>query len=61
MNALAADLGRALAEGGAAERARRSLREYVRQAWHVVEPSTPYIDGWHIGAIAEHLEAVTAA
>src|SRR5207237_7480 len=49
-NALAVDLSRALAEGGAAERARRSLREYVRQAWHVVEPSTPYVHGWHIDA-----------
>lgn len=42
------------------ERARRRLAEYVRQAWHVVEPTTPYIHGWHIDAIAEHLEAVTA-
>ena len=58
--ALASDLGRALVEGGAAERARRRLRDYVRQAWHVVEPSTPYVHGWHIDAMCEHLEAVTA-
>jgi hypothetical protein len=60
VNALAADLGRALSDGGAAERARRSLREYIRMAWHVVEPSTPYVHGWHIDAMCEHLEAVTA-
>jgi len=37
-----------------------SLHNFVRQAWHVVEPATPFIDGWHIGAICEHLEAVMA-
>jgi predicted phage terminase large subunit-like protein len=42
-----------------AELARRSLMEFIRQAWHVVEPGTPYIHGWHVEAIAEHLEAVT--
>lgn len=42
-----------------AERARRSLREYIRQAWHVVEPTTPFVDGWHLQAICDHLEAVT--
>jgi predicted phage terminase large subunit-like protein len=41
-----------------AERERRSLSEYIRQAWRVVEPSTDYVSGWHIDAIAEHLEAV---
>jgi predicted phage terminase large subunit-like protein len=25
----------------------------------VVEPATPFVDGWHLGAICEHLEAVT--
>jgi hypothetical protein len=32
----------------------------IRHAWHVVEPSTPYLENWHIDLIAEHLEAVTA-
>jgi hypothetical protein len=36
-----------------------SLRLYIRQAWHIVEPSTVYLDNWHIDLIAEHLEAVT--
>lgn len=37
-----------------------SLAGYVRRAWHVVEPAAPYVHGWHIDAIAEHLEAVSA-
>jgi predicted phage terminase large subunit-like protein len=41
------------------ELARRSLREFVRQAWHVVEPATEYVPGWHLDAITEHLEAVS--
>ena len=44
-----------------AERAVRSLREFVRQAWPVVEPSTPFVPGFHIDAIIEHLDAVTRA
>lgn len=42
-----------------AERARRSLREFIQQAWQVLEPDTPYQHNWHIDAKAEHLEAVT--
>lgn len=41
------------------ERARRSLREFCKQAWPIVEPNREYQDNWHIGAICEHLEAVT--
>jgi hypothetical protein len=39
---------------------RDDLRLYIRQAWHVVEPSTIYLENWHIDLIAEYLEAVTA-
>jgi len=42
-----------------AERCRRSLRTYIERAWHLVEPKRPFVPGWHIDAIAEHLEAVT--
>lgn len=42
------------------ERCRRSLREFCRQAWPIVEPNREFQDNWHIGAICEHLEAVTA-
>ncbi len=41
-----------------AERARRSLSEFIKQAWHVVEPATQYIHGWHIDAISDHLTAL---
>ena len=37
----------------------RSLAGFVREAWHIVEPTTEYVHGWHIDAIYEHLEAVT--
>lgn len=40
------------------ELAERKLIEFVRQAWHVLEPDTQFIDGWHLHAICEHLEAV---
>ena len=38
----------------------RKLVNFVRRAWPVVEPGTAYVHGWHIDAIAEHLEAVSA-
>ncbi len=36
-----------------------SLADFLRQAWHVVEPTTPLTWGPHLDAICEHLEAVT--
>ena len=41
------------------ELAARSFREFVLQAWAVIEPLTPFVPGWHIDAIIEYLEAVT--
>ena len=41
------------------ELAERSLSEFIKQAWHVLEPGQAYSHGWHIDAMAEHLEAVT--
>jgi len=45
------------------ELARRSLTDFIRMAWHVLEPSrrgeSTYKHGWHIEAIADHLTAVT--
>jgi len=38
---------------------RDDLRLYIGQAWHVVEPSTVYLENWHIDLIAEHFEAVS--
>lgn len=36
-----------------------SLVEFTKQAWHIIEPSTEYVDNWHVHAISEHLEAVS--
>jgi predicted phage terminase large subunit-like protein len=38
--------------------AERSLADFVRQAWPILEPKTRFEDNWHIDFIAEHLEAV---
>jgi predicted phage terminase large subunit-like protein len=32
---------------------------FLSSAWSAVEPETPFVDGWHLGAICEHLTAVT--
>ena len=40
--------------------AERSLRKYVDQAWPLVEPGRPFVPGYHIDAICEHLEAVSS-
>ena len=39
---------------------RRRLGNFIRRAWSVLEPGQPYVHGWHMDAISEHLEAVTA-
>lgn len=37
---------------------RDSFYAYMRAAWPHIE-SAPYIDNWHVGAVCEHLQAVT--
>ena len=37
-----------------------SLYEFFKLSWPYIEGRIPYIDSWHIRAIAEHLEAVYA-
>ena len=41
------------------EQARRSLKEFLIQAWPVLEPTTKLEGGIHIDAICAHLQAVT--
>jgi predicted phage terminase large subunit-like protein len=41
-------------------RAEKRLANYIRLMWHVAEPKKPIIWNWHLDAICEHLEAVTA-
>jgi predicted phage terminase large subunit-like protein len=36
------------------------LSTFVEHAWPIVEPATPFVHGWHIDVVCEHLEAVTA-
>ncbi len=38
----------------------RTLVGFIKEAWHVIEPSNPYVHGWHIDAVCEHLQAVSA-
>ena len=40
------------------EKAERNLSEFIKQAWHVIEPGTPYVENWHIDLISEYLQAV---
>lgn len=39
------------------EKLRRSLREFIKEAWPIVEPGVKYKHNWHIDAICDHLEA----
>lgn len=39
--------------------AERKLAEFVKQMWPSMDPH-PYVHGWHIDAICEHVEAVIA-
>jgi predicted phage terminase large subunit-like protein len=38
----------------------RSLIDFIRAAWPVLEPGQPYVHGWHMDAIADHLAAVSS-
>jgi predicted phage terminase large subunit-like protein len=49
------DEDRALAQACAA-----NLGTCIREAWPILEPATPFVDGWHVDVMAEHLEAVSA-
>src|SRR3954447_23784662 len=41
-----------------AEQARQRFGTFVKQAWPVLEPQTPFVNGMHVEAICEHLQAV---
>lgn len=40
-------------------KAQTCLHEFVKQAWPVIEPKDEFVDGPHIKAICEHLQAVS--
>jgi len=46
-------------QGLQAEKARLSLKQFVIQAWPILEPGSTFVDGIHIEAICMHLEALT--
>lgn len=37
----------------------KSLYQFVKSMWHTVEPANPFVGGWMIECICEHLEAVS--
>lgn len=39
---------------------RRSLKEFIKEFWEVIEPGTPLVWNWHIDVLCEVLERVTA-
>ena len=41
------------------ERCEESLMDFASYVWPIVEPSNPFVKGWVLEAICEHLEAVT--
>lgn len=40
-------------------KARGSFAEFVKMAWHVLEPETHLVWNWHMEAICHHLQAIT--
>lgn len=46
------------ARGSAAKAAQESLAEFVRQGWHVVDPTEPLVWNWHLDLLCAHLEAI---
>ncbi len=42
-----------------AELAKRSLRRFIDQAWHLVEPNQAFVANWHIDALCKLLEQVS--
>ena len=40
-------------------RSRGGLIHFIRDFWHILEPVTPFVDGWPLWAMCMHLEAVT--
>lgn len=37
----------------------KTLAGFIKEAWPILEPSNPYVHGWHIDLICAHLEAIT--
>ena len=35
------------------------LNDFVRGAWKILEPAVPFVGGWHIDMLCEHLQALS--
>ena len=38
---------------------KRSLLQFIKLSWKHLEPAVPFVDGWAVHVICEHLEAVS--
>lgn len=38
--------------------AEKSLLDFSKLSWNILEPANPFVSGWHIEAICEHLQAL---
>lgn len=36
-----------------------SFRQFITEAWEIVEPSTPFVGGYHVDVISDHLDAIS--
>lgn len=52
------ELDNLIARGAEAELCRRSLAEFSKCAWSVLEPTTPLDWNWHLDCLCEHLSAM---
>lgn len=50
-------LGKAYLADREIKKAETSLSAFIKVAWPIIEPGTPFVSGRHIDAISEHLEA----
>lgn len=41
-----------------AEKMRRKFSGFVKEAWNVIEPSTPLLWNWHLDALCDHIAAL---
>lgn len=37
----------------------KSFHSFLKEAWPILEPTTPFKDNWHLAVVAEHLELIT--
>lgn len=55
----AAAFAKSLQEDIKAALGRKRLHQHLKNIWPIIEPGAPFKDNWHLGAICEHLEAVS--